>query len=88
MKNSQKITYYLGAFNRTRRNWNFCNVKRGLFIYNLLIAPEGIEIKFTPALSFSEYTLLIAPEGIEMKMNYLIKLKWKQLLIAPEGIEI
>ena len=52
-------------FNRTRRNWNtirFLNIFAGLL---LLIAPEGIEIKYKHLLR-EGFKLLIAPEGIEI----------------------
>ena len=54
----------------------------------LLIAPEGIEIKYFCTFIISSTYLLIAPEGIEIKMMKFSPKFGNGLLIAPEGIEI
>jgi len=60
---------------------------QAFFPLRLLIAPEGIEIKWYKLLLLL-HLLLIAPEGIEMHVVLQLLDHLQPLLIAPEGIEI
>ena len=78
----------LKTFNRTRRNWNANKVGDAYPVTNLLIVPEGIEIRLLLKIKKKWLQLLIVPEGIEIKMLSYFNFKLVVLLIVPEGIEI
>jgi len=56
--------------------------------FDLLIAPEGIEMCMSNKYYSRLNTLLIAPEGIEITYKLVNFIIYQLLLIAPEGIEI
>jgi len=58
-------------------------------LFSLLIAPEGIEMRFGKVfVVVCPFPLLIAPEGIEITCSATRFGATIKLLIAPEGIEI